>query len=189
VAQSLYSIGLGARTARAVIEADPRRAIEPLEYVLAQAEAGLADCRALIFDLLPEALEAEGMVTALVRQVEMVRSRYGLNVETRLIDEPDVPSPVKETLYRIGREALHNAAKHAQAETISVTIDEIEGHLRLEVRDDGRGFDPNGDFPGHLGLKSMRQRAAGVDGSIEMESVPGRGTRITVRVPVPQLVG
>ena len=59
---------------------------------------------------------------------------------------------------------------------------ETEG-IMLEVRDDGIGFDPSGSFPGHLGLESMRERAERLGGTLEVESRPGNGTRILVRVP------
>jgi signal transduction histidine kinase len=103
----------------------------------------------------------------------------------RLGSEPEVPAPTKEALYRVAQEALHNAAKHARARTLDLVLDVGQGGVELCVADDGRGFDPHADFPGHLGLRFMRERAAAVGGTLEIESAPGAGTRLSVRVPVP----
>src|SRR5690606_34329880 len=84
VSQAPLGIGLGARTARTVIEQDPAKAIAPLDYVLSLAEAGLAEMRALIFELRPEALQEEGIVAALQKQVAALRARYGIEVEATL---------------------------------------------------------------------------------------------------------
>ena len=71
--------------------------------------------RALIFELRPESLEMEGLVAALTKQIAALQVRHGIEVELNLCDEPDVPLAVKEAVYRIAQEALHNAVKHAQS--------------------------------------------------------------------------
>jgi signal transduction histidine kinase len=185
VSQALYSIALGSRTARALLDRDPHRAIEPLEFVLAQAERGLAEMRALIFEMRPEALEQEGLVAALSRRAAALEAQYQLHVERALGDEPAVPLPVKEALYRIAQEAMHNTGKHAQATEIRLTLACRDETLILEVQDNGRGFDTGGSFPGHLGLQSMRERASQLGGALDIESASGTGTLITVRIPSP----
>jgi PAS domain S-box-containing protein len=183
VSQALYGIALGAHTAREALEADPRDAREAVEYVLALAEAGLAEMRALIFALRPESLAQEGLVAALGKQVGALRARHGLVVETDLGAEPDLPLETKEVLYRIALEALHNTAKHARARVVGVRLATRAGEVELEVRDDGAGFDPGDAFPGHLGLHSMRERAAAAGGTVAITSAPGRGTRLLARLP------
>jgi signal transduction histidine kinase len=86
-------------------------------------------------------------------------------------------------VYRIAQEALHNAARHARARAVNVVLDSDAGELVLHVSDDGRGFDPSMTFPGHLGLRSMRERAIAAGGALQIESAPGRGTAIMARVP------
>ena len=95
-----------------------------------------------------------------------------------------MPLAAKEALYRIAQEALQNTAKHAQARTGQLVLEERVGDLVLCVADDGEGFDPGGDFPGHLGLRSMRERAEAAGGLLIVDSAPGQGTRISARVPV-----
>ena len=101
--------------ARKRLDTDPTRLEEPLDYVLTLAEAGLTEMRALIFELRPDSIETEGLVAALGRQVAATQARYGVKVNARLTEEPDVAVSTKEALYRIAQEAMHNTVKHARA--------------------------------------------------------------------------
>ncbi len=184
VSQALFGIALGARTARKLLDRDPREAAKPLDYVLSLAEAGLAEMRALIFELRPDSLKEEGLITALTKQVESVRARHGLAVDADLPDEPDVPLELKEAVYRIAQEALINTVKHARARRVGLRLADGGEELVLEVADDGIGFETAGSFPGHLGLRSMRERAANLRGTFDVESAPAHGTTIRARIPV-----
>jgi signal transduction histidine kinase len=183
VSQALYGIILGADAARTLLDRDPDRVPEPLEYVLSLAKAGLAEMRALIFELRPESLATEGLIAALEKQAALVQARHELAVHVTLCDEPDAPLEVKEAVYRIAQEALNNTVKHAQAERVELRLEQDADEILLEVRDDGGGFDPAGSFPGHLGLKSMRERVARLGGTLRIESAPGEGTRIRAQIP------
>lgn len=184
VSQALYGIALGARTARRRLGDDgPSNVVEPLDYVLSLAEAGLTEMRALIFELRPESIATEGLVAAIGRQVAATQARYGITVEADLCDEPDVAIEAKEAVYRIAQESLHNTVKHARATRVQVCLSRPDDSLKLTIRDNGQGFDPSGEFPGHLGLRSMRERAQGVRGTFEIESSAGEGTTVTLVVP------
>jgi signal transduction histidine kinase len=185
VSQALYSIALTASAAELVRDRAPERLAGLHAEMLALAEAGLAEMRALIFELRPESLEREGLVAALEKQAAAVRARHGIPVDAALGDEPDVPLAAKEALYRIAQEALHNAVKHARPRVLTLALEEVGGELRLSVADDGKGFDAGGAFPGHLGLHSMRERAEGIGAALALESAPGRGTRVVARLPLP----
>ena len=184
VSQALYGIALGARTARALLDRDPEQVADPLDYVLSLADAGLAEMRALIFELRPESLETEGLIAALEKQASALRARHEVEVEAVLCDEPNVPFEKKEALYRIAQEALHNTVKHARAKGVDLKVECDPGSIALTISDDGTGFDPQGEFPGHLGLRSMRERAARLGGTLELESAPGKGTYIRARIPL-----
>jgi signal transduction histidine kinase len=184
VSQALYAIGLGAHTAREAIASDSEQALASIDYVLALAEAGLAEMRALIFELRPESLEIEGLVAALTKQVAVLRTRYKLNVEADLGEEPDLSMEMKHALYRIAQEALHNIVKHARASVVVLRLARQANEIILQVRDNGRGFDQAGHFPGHLGLRSMHERVSKMGGTLTIESVPGQGTCVGVRMPI-----
>jgi signal transduction histidine kinase len=185
VSQALYAIVLDIATAQRIGGADPARLEAILRDAHALAEAGLAEMRALIFELRPEFLSQEGLVAALQRQVGAVRARHQLSITVTATNEPEAAPAVKEALYRVGQEALNNIAKHAGAKEVVITLEASAGELAMRIRDDGRGFDASKSFPGHLGLRSMRERVASVGGVIVIRSAPGQGTEVTVRVPRP----
>jgi len=138
--------------------------------------------RALIFELRPESLEKEGLVSALIKQAAALQARHELVVSTELCDEPDLSLRVKQELYRVAQEAMHNIVKHAHARHVDLRLDQTPGEVILEVRDDGAGFDTTVSFPGHLGLHSMRERITNLGRTFEIESTAGAGTRICVRI-------
>jgi signal transduction histidine kinase len=184
ISQALYGISLGAHTAQEAVENDHEQAMTSLRYILDLAEAGLAEMRALIFELRPESLEMEGLVAALNKQVAVLRTRYKLSVDTDMHFEPDVSLEVKQALYRIAQEALHNTVKHARASEVMLRLTQRANNTQLDIQDNGKGFDPKQPFPGHLGLRSMRERITKVNGTLTIESQSGQGTCVSARVPL-----
>ena len=144
--------------------------------------------RALIFELRPESLAAEGLVIALEKQAAALQARHGLAVDVSLCAEPDAPLDVKEAVYRIAQEALHNIVKHARAKRVALGLSHDPGGVTLLIYDDGVGFDPAGPFPGHLGQRSMRERASRLGGTLTIQSGAGSGTRIEVHLPLDHAV-
>jgi PAS domain S-box-containing protein len=185
VSQVLYGIDLGVRTARELLGRQPEKAIEPLDYCVNLAETGLAEMRALIFELRPESLEKEGLVNALTKQITALKARYQLVIATNFCPEPSVPIAVKETVYRIAQEALHNVVKHARAQKIDIHLAACDGNMVLEVKDNGQGFDPGLEKTGHMGLVSMRERAQRIGASLTIESEVGKGTLVRLELPAP----
>lgn len=183
VSQTLYGINLGARAALEALENEPGEAVAPMQYVIALTEAGLAEMRVLIFELRPESLATDGIVAALNRQLALLRTRNKLLTETELGAEPALPLEAKYMLYRIAQEALHNIVKHAAATTVTLRLQQRDGELVLEVCDDGKGFDPTGAFPGHLGLRSIHERTAQLGGHCTIESALASGTCLCVCIP------
>jgi signal transduction histidine kinase len=183
VSQALYSIALGSKTARTLLDRDPLKAVEPIDFTLAQAERGLAEMRALILELRPEMIEQEGLTGALQRQADALAARHRLDVQAVLCGEPDLPMSAKEALYRIAQEALHNTIKHAGASKVIVSLECAHGDVVLEIRDNGVGFDTSRMYHGHVGLQSMRERAEVVGGIVRIQSRQGAGTQVQVTLP------
>lgn len=184
LSQALFGISLGCHTALTWLDRNRDKVVEALGYALSLADAGLTEMRALIFELRPESLVLEGLVSALTKQADAVRARNGIDVKTDLCTEFDAPLETQEALYRIAQESLHNIVKHAQANHVTVKLAGDEESVQLEVSDDGVGFDPARLHAGHLGLLSMRERAERLGGTFEIESAFARGTRIRARFPV-----
>jgi PAS domain S-box-containing protein len=183
VSQAVYGIALGARSAMELLTTDPTQVREPLAYVLRLSEAALAEMRALIFELRPEALEREGLTGALKHHTAVLRTRHGIAVEESLAGEPTMSWESKQALYRIAQEALHNAGRHARATRVRIGLSENDAQIRLEVSDNGVGFDSQVAYPGHFGLNTMRERANELGGSLEIESRPQAGTSVRAIIP------
>ncbi len=186
VTQSLYSLTLLSagwrRLARDGKLEDVADSFAEIEEVAQQA---LKEMRLLIYQLRPPALENEGLQGALHHRLSAVEKRAG--VEARLVTDElsDLPPAVEEALYAIALEALNNALKHASATNVTVKLLAGDGRIRLEVMDDGRGFDPlRGKESRGMGLKSMRERVEQLNGKLEITSKPGAGTNVGVEVAV-----
>ena len=188
VSQMLYGISLGVHTARTLLSRDTDLVAEQLDDVLALTKAGLAEMRALIFELRPESLATEGLVSALTKQAAALQARHELPVYADLCDEPDLPLKVKQELYRVAQEALHNTIKHARASQVNLRLGRTAEAIILEVRDNGVGFDPQDSFPGHIGLLSMRERLENLGGVLSMESTPGQGTVVHAILPASAII-
>ena len=95
-----------------------------------------------------------------------------------------VPAPVEHALLRIAQEACTNAVRHGHARRLAVSVTGRDGHVELAVRDTGTGFDPAAAQAGS-GLAHIRDRVAELGGTVDIDSAPGRGAALTVKVPVP----
>jgi signal transduction histidine kinase len=183
VSQALYGIALGTHAAREQLDCAPDKLQGTLDYILALSETAVAQVRALVYELRPDSIEQEQLVTALSRLAGTFAARDGIAVRLDLGEEPYLSLAAKEAFYRVAQEALRNVIKHANAKTIELRLCADDEWIILEVQDDGIGFDPTGRFPGHLGLQSMRERVARLGGELEIESCPSQGTRLRARVP------
>jgi signal transduction histidine kinase len=185
VSQAIYSMVLGVRTMERLAQTDINRVMEPLPHVLAMGEAVLSEMRALIYALRPEQLEQEGLIFALERQVAALQTRHGLQVDASLPElEPAAGLRIKEIVYRVAVEALHNIVKHARASRVRVAMAISKSMLHVQIGDNGIGFDVESAPPQHFGIKSMRERVSQIGGRIRIDSVPNAGTRISVSVPL-----
>jgi signal transduction histidine kinase len=194
VSQALFSLTLHARAAQLAFEQRESIGTDRLESHLAElrqlTQAALAEMKALIFELRPEALREEGLIAALRKQADRIVARDEVRVEVIAPEVPVVlPPSMEEELYRWSQEALANAMKHAVASRIVIRIqpsEQGEPQLALEISDDGVGFDPSLSRPGHLGLTTMAERANRVGGTFEVRSAPGAGSTVRVTVPLEQ---
>jgi PAS domain S-box-containing protein len=192
VSQTLFSLTLHTRAAQLAFEQRQSIGDDKLERHLGElghlTQAALAEMKALIFELRPEALREEGLLAALRKQADRIVARDEITVEVNGPDVPIVlPAPMEEELYRWSQEALANAVNHAEASRIAIDLhvpEKDEHFLTVEVSDDGVGFDPSLSKPGHLGLTTMAARADRLRGTFEVRSAPGAGSTVLVKVPL-----
>lgn len=190
VLQTLYAIALSAsRQLKMLPTQDGVAAQNALGEVLRLANGGLTELRAVVTNIRSDSRVDSGLTNGLAALGADLRARTSFDVRLSLADEPDVPLATKKALLLIGREALHNALKHARAKRVNIVLEVARGQLVLLISDDGRGFDPTVQQPGHFGLQSMRERAAAVEGALELMSADGVGTQVRVCVPAPGSAG
>ena len=184
LSREMFGIRLSAQHAREALAADTyHEALAAIDRVIQYVEAGLAVMRALIFELRPDSLRSEGLVAALENLAAVVRTRYQLPIEAFLGKEPRLTLESKQALYRIAQEALQNVVKHSRALAVTLRLAQEDQEVVLEVRDDGRGFDPNRSINGGQGLQIMQEQIAPLGGTFTLVSAPGHGTSIIVRLP------
>jgi two-component system NarL family sensor kinase len=157
-----------------------------LERGREEVRAAVARLRETVRGLHPAALEHGGLAGAIDSAVERAATRGGFIPDVRV--DSRAAGAHDALLISIASELAINASKHAEAETLSVGLARTERELLLEVKDDGRGMTPDlresALAAGHIGLASCVERVEAAGGEFEIESAPGEGTAITVRLPV-----
>ena len=161
-----------------------REQLESMETVVRRLDSQL---EFIVRELRPTALDELGLLHALADYVTNWSQHFGIRarVHARELDGEHLPGEVETVLYRITQEALNNIGKHAQAGGVDVILERNADHVSLIVEDDGVGFDL--ELTDGLGLTGMRERAALVGGSVIIESNPGEGTTVFIRVPAPRV--
>jgi PAS domain S-box-containing protein len=185
VTQSLYSLSLFARSGRdAAEEGDSGRLNSSLTNLETIALQALREMRLLLYELRPEALEQEGLIRTIEHRFDAVERRAGLKatVAYRAPAGLELPPTLERELYYLTMEALNNTLKHALATEVTVVVQLSTTRVRLEITDNGCGFDPL-HVSGGYGLGDMRERSERLGGRLEISSEPGSGTRIFTSVP------
>ncbi len=190
--QSVAAIAMRANYIRRLIERDPRTAAEELYKVEDLARKTTKEIRHMLFTLRPLVLETQGLAAALQSLADKMKENYELNVIVE--SQPEAAEKLdlhaQGVLFYIAEEAVGNARKHAEAQHIWVRVKLAAPEIcALEIQDDGVGFDVaavTGSYEnrGSLGMVNMRERTELVNGALKLESAPGKGTRITILVPL-----
>ncbi|MBI5564006.1 MAG: GAF domain-containing sensor histidine kinase [Chloroflexi bacterium] len=186
VTQSLYSMTLYAEAAaRLLTMGKPIEGAAHLRELRDTAQEALREMRLLIFELRPFALEQNGLIAALQTRLDAVEVRGGAQVELQVEGQEHLPRIVQEELYHITQEALNNVLKHSKAQHVRVHVQFQNTLTCLEVCDDGLGFDAaQTTATGGLGLRGMRERAQRIGATLQIESAPNQGTRVSIQVPM-----
>jgi two-component system NarL family sensor kinase len=155
----------------------------------AAVQATLIKLRDAVFELHPSILEHAGLEPALVAVATEQGRRAGFHVHVSV--DANAAGVNDHLLFSLARELITNVAKHAQAQTLWVSLTRDDRDVELRVRDDGRGFDPSRRIEavhaGHIGLASNVERVEAVRGELQIDTEPGSGTDVRIRLPVPQI--
>jgi signal transduction histidine kinase len=152
-----------------------------------EARRTVRELRTLLVDIYPPDLHRSGLQAALADLLDGIRSP---GCEARLSVRPDLelPRDKEALLFRAAQEAIRNVRRHADAAAVDVSVEADATTAVLVVTDDGRGFDPTAPAPssnGHFGLRVMADLIRDGGGSVDIDSAPGKGTRVRLEVPLP----
>ncbi len=182
VGQSLSAVLLELRNLSATLPPEPKSLTGNVETVRTLVESSVGMVRNMALLLRPSMLDDLGLMPALEWHARDVSRRTGLLIHTAADDLPESLSDDQRTcIYRVVQEALHNVAKHADAQTVRITIRVGSGSILLSVQDDGKGFE-SWKHKG-LGLVGIQERVSNLGGSVQVDSQPGHGTLLRVKLP------
>jgi len=184
--QSIYAVVLRLEDCAERLHERPDEVAADLEKAMDDLNKVIQDIRSYIFDLRPDVRQGD-IKSALQDLVQGVR--VNALIDTELTLEGDLDGALTEdeatSLFRIAQEALSNVTRHAQASSLRVKLTTALHSVRLEIADDGVGFDPGAERPAdRRGLRNMEERARGLGASLSVESVAGRGTQVRVELPL-----
>jgi signal transduction histidine kinase len=185
VVPALASFSIRLHTIGKLLDREEHPLAGEIRDLAEQAQMSSRDIRRLIHDLRPVALDELGLVPALRQHLAQCEREHGLFFELVAEVPERLPPAVETALFRIVQEAVNNVLQHARAQHVYVALRRGDGEVRLEISDDGQGFDAR--VPrrgGQIGLWSMGQRVEQLGGRLDVSSVPGRGTAVSALVPL-----
>jgi signal transduction histidine kinase len=181
ISQDLFSLRLLAGGLRRALPADSPL-YSQVEAMERTATGTMHEMQALLLELRPVALRDAGLNAAIEELCQAYRDRLGVAVIAELA-QVELDSPAEHAVLRVVQEALANAVKHARPNRITVVLEGDEEHVTVSVTDDGNGFDPERAAERHgMGLSLMRERAAELGGEFRVDSTPGHGTTVHIRL-------
>jgi two-component system nitrate/nitrite sensor histidine kinase NarX len=183
VTQTLFSASVLAQATPRIWAKDQGIARQNMEKINTLIRGALAEMRSLLLELRSGDMENQTLSQLLTTLVEAGRVRTRATITTSVSGDGALPEKVKLFLYRIAQETLNNAINHAEATLIEITLLINPDHVEFRIQDDGCGFNLQDISTGHLGINIMSERARQIGADLQIHSVPGRGTIITVTWP------
>jgi signal transduction histidine kinase len=185
LAHTLSSVAVELEAVKTLIKRKPAEALNLVDQSLGITRSGLNETRKALQDLRALPIEDLGLPLALKTQAESIAERGGIKLKIRIDKGMDkVPPDAAYCIYRVAQEGLENVVRHSDASQAILRLVHSDGHLKLTIQDDGRGFDPQSvDDSERFGLRGMSERADMLGGKLIVDSVPGKGTTIHLVLP------
>ncbi len=189
--QSFVGIQMRLEVVRKILERDPRLAAEELKQVQELTKSQSTELRAWVRSMRPVEIDGAGLAPSIRKLVEGFEKESGISATMLGVTSDSTPDPqTAREILQIVRESLHNVQKHSKASRVTVAIGKQDGFFELSVADDGTGFPFAGTYSLEelellrLGPESIRRRVRGLNGEMLLESQPGKGSGVRVRIPI-----
>jgi NarL family two-component system sensor histidine kinase LiaS len=182
VKQQTYAARMQLSAVKNLLETNPQAAGEHLESALQLNRETQQELKLIIDELRPVALEGKGLAQAIQEYAERWKEHTGIQVTTTISGERPLPLEMEQALYRVVQESLSNVARHAEADSVELSLSMAPGEVTLIIADNGRGFEANTIHPNSLGLTGMKQRLNEVGGVFDVESTLSVGTTVVAKV-------
>jgi signal transduction histidine kinase len=182
VKQALFSLGLGIRSVRNLVHADPNAAVcmlQAQEQLAVQAQVEMGD---LLTQLRAPLHADRDLVDSLIHLCKQLEQQQGLAVTLQAPSSLELAEPLVQELLHVAKEALHNVVKHSGVSTVALALSADATHLTMTIVDRGCGFDPSTLAEASLGIRGMRERIVAVGGTLAIQSALGRGTAVQVQL-------
>jgi signal transduction histidine kinase len=170
--------------AQTMLDDDPAVAKSHLQEAEQLAHQAQQELTGLIQELRPAALEGKGLVDALHDYTEDWSRRTAIVAQVNVSGERPLPLPVEQPLFRVAQEALSNVARHSRAQIVTIYLAWQDDTFTMTIADDGRGFDTTSTAYG-MGLGSMQEWLAQLNGRLTIHSTPGQGSKLIATLPLP----
>jgi len=185
VSQQLFAITLTSATAAKIFDQDPVRAAQLLRQIEQSAAQAQAEMRALLLQLRPQTLENRPLADAIRLLAQELAAKIPIKCHLKVADLI-LPAHIENHLYRIFQEGLANILRHSQASEVEIRLESLDQGRRvhLSIADNGVGFSEASIPKTSFGIRTIRERVNELGGTVEWISVPGKGTRLEVRIPI-----
>jgi signal transduction histidine kinase len=180
VTQTLFSANLIAEVLPKLWKKDPESVINRLSEIRLLNGAALTEMRALLFDLRPSSFKNEDLGEHLKELVKTIGLKSKIPISVEIVKKHGFSHNVELGFYRIAQETLNNIVKHSCATKAALVLKSLPNKIIMTIDDNGVGFNPEATSPENLGLIIMKERAKMIGASLDLDSYPGKGTKITV---------
>jgi len=180
LAHTLSSVSVQLEAIKALFDRNPKEAKKMLDETIQNTKNGLTETRRTLVDLRSSELENYGLTQAIRNMGKSAAERGGFNIDFHLDKDMDILSDeIGHCLYRTTQEALENILRHANARSVTINLLFDENTIKLEILDDGKGFDADQVKKEHLGIRGMRERVEMLGGTFSVKSTSKNGTTVS----------
>ncbi|GAE25898.1 sensor histidine kinase LiaS [Halalkalibacter wakoensis JCM 9140] len=184
VSQQLFAISMMTAAIKQTMMQTSEQAVDQVEMVEKMANTAQAEMRALLLHLRPAHLEGKSLNTGIHQLFQEMKDKYEMDVAITIQEDMNIPKGIEDQIFRMVQEAISNVLRHAKATQLELQIKQTTQELKIKLIDNGIGFDAKHVQQNSYGLHTMRERMTEIGGTLQIVSVPKKGTQIEAIIPI-----